>query len=173
MQTKRSFTFQFSARATAQVRQKHLHCTEKPYPAGKSPVLKVLRRITVITCRLCSFKSWTRTSAQAEDFNNFLTEPANASWLNAQHGNQAQSYAPALIVCCGCSGKEIYLPTAKIAPSFRNFLTPCVPVANRRVVGVVVPRAAARVLFTKLGKLCVFYAVRTRRRAGLNLFIRT
>ena len=48
-----------------------------------------------------------------------------------------------------------------------------VPVANRRVVGVVVPRAATRVLFTKLGKLCVFYAVRTRRRAGLNLFIRT
>ena len=43
MQTKRSFTFQFSARATAQVRQKHLHCTEKPYPAGKSPVLKVFK----------------------------------------------------------------------------------------------------------------------------------
>lgn len=43
MQTKRSFTFQFSARATAQVQQKHLHCTEKPYPAGKSPVLKVFK----------------------------------------------------------------------------------------------------------------------------------
>ena len=149
----------------AQVRQKHLHCTEKPYPAGKSPVLKVLRRITVITCRLCSFKSWTRTSAQAEDFNNFLTEPANASWLNAQHGNRS--------CCCGCSGKEIYLSTAKIAPSLRNFLTPYVPVRNLAVVIVVIPRTTARVLFTKLGKLCVFYAVRTRRRAGLNLFIRT
>lgn len=61
----------------------------------------------------------------------------------------------------GSTGKEIYLPTAKIAPSLRNFLTLCVPVANRRVVGIVVPRAAA------------LYAVRTRRRAGLNLFIRT
>lgn len=61
-----------------------------------------------------------------------------------------------------CStGKEIYLPTAKIAPSLRNFLTPCVPVANRRVVGVVVPGTTA------------LYAVRTRRRAGLYLFIRT
>ena len=58
----------------AQVRQKHLHCTEKPYPAGKSPVLKVLRRITVITCRLCSFKSW-----------------------NAQHGNHSCCYG-----CSGC-----------------------------------------------------------------------
>ncbi len=109
---------------------------------AKSPVLKVLRRITVITCRLCSFKSW-----------------------NAQHGNH--SY------CCGCSGKEIYLPTAKIAPSFRNFLTPCVPVRHGTVRSIVVPRATARVLFTKLGKLCVLYAVRTRRRAGLYLFIRT
>ena len=165
MQTKHSLIFKFSARATAQVRQKRLHCTEKPCNAGKSPVLKVLKRITVITCRLCSFKSWTRTSAQAEDFNNFLTEPANASWLNAQHGNH--SY------CCVCSGKEIYLFTAKIAPSFRNFLTPCVPVRHLAVVIVVIPGTAARVLFTKLGKLCVFYAVRTRRRAGLYLFIRT
>ena len=72
----------------------------------------------------------------------------------------AQSHAPAIIECCGCSGKEIYLPTAKIAPSLRKFLTPCVPVANRRVVGVVVPRTTPRVLFTKLGKLCVFYTVR-------------
>ena len=43
MQTKRSFTFQFSARATAQVRQKHLHCMGKAYNAGKSPVLKVFK----------------------------------------------------------------------------------------------------------------------------------
>ena len=78
-----------------------------------------------------------------------------------------------MIVCCGCSGKEIYLSTAKIAPSLRNFLTPYVPVRNLAVVIVVIPRTTARVLFTKLGKLCVFYAVRTRRRAGLNLFIRT
>ena len=75
-------------------------------------------------------------------------------------------------MCCGCSGKEIYLPTAKIAPSFRNFLTPCVPVANRRVVGVVVPRTTPRVLFTKLGKLCVFDTVRTRRRAESCRFCR-
>ena len=45
--------------------------------------------------------------------------------MNAQHGNR--SY------CCGCSGKEIYLPTAKIATSFRNFLTPCVPVRHGTV----------------------------------------
>ena len=75
-------------------------------------------------------------------------------------------------MCCGCSGKEIYLPTAKIAPCFRNFLTPCVPVANRRVVGVVVPRTTPRVLFTKLGKLCVFNTVRTRRRAESCRFCR-
>ena len=29
--------------STAQVRQKHLHCTEKAYNAGKSPVLKVFK----------------------------------------------------------------------------------------------------------------------------------
>ena len=48
-----------------------------------------------------------------------------------------------------------------------------VPVSHGTVGSIVVPRAAARVLFTKLGKLCVLYAVRTRRRAGLYLFIRT
>ena len=48
-----------------------------------------------------------------------------------------------------------------------------VPVSHGTVGSIVVPRAAARVLFTKLGKLCVFYAVRTRRRTGLYLFIRT
>ena len=47
-----------------------------------------------------------------------------------------------------------------------------VPVANRRVVGVVVPRTTPRVLFTKLGKLCVFYTVRTRRRAEPCCFCR-
>ena len=60
----------------------------------------------------------------------------------------------------GSTGKEIYLPTAKIAPSFRNFLTPCVPVANRRVVGVVVPRTTP------------FDTVRTRRRAEPCRFCR-
>ena len=99
---------------------------------------------------------------QAEDSYNFLTEPANASWLNAQHGNRS--------CCCGCSGKEIYLLTAKIAPSLRKFLTPCVPVRHGTVGSIVVLGTTARVLFTKLGKLCVFYAVRTRRRACLNPF---
>ena len=77
-----------------------------------------------------------------------------------------------MIVCCGCSGKEIYLSTAKIAPSLRNFLTPYVPVRHGTVRSIVVPRAAARVLFTKLGKLCVFDAVRTRRRAESCRFCR-
>ena len=47
-----------------------------------------------------------------------------------------------------------------------------VPVANRRVVGVVVPGTIPRVLFTKLGKLCVFDTVRTRRRAESCRFCR-
>ena len=33
----------FFSTSTAQVRQKHLHCTEKAYNAGKSPVLKVFK----------------------------------------------------------------------------------------------------------------------------------
>ena len=45
-----------------------------------------------------------------------------------------------------------------------------VPVANGRVVGVVVPRTTPRVLFTKLGKLCVFDTVRTRREPSLAVF---
>ena len=93
----------------------------------KSGSKSFYRGITVITCRLCSFKSW-----------------------NAQHGNRS--------CCCSCSDKEIYLSTAKIAPSLRNFLTPCVPVRHGIVGSIVVPKGAA------------LYAVRTRRRAESCLF---
>ena len=112
MQTKRSFTFQFSARATAQVQQKHLHCTEKPYPAGKSPVLKV-------------FKDGLRLL------------PAACVALRA-----------------GTHNTETVVVVAVVR-------VVVVPVRNLAVVIVVIPGTTA------------LYAVRTRRRAGLNLFIRT
>ena len=112
MQTKRSFTFQFSARATAQVQQKHLHCTEKPYPAGKSPVLKV-------------FKDGLRL-----------------------------------------------LPAACVAlrAGTHNTETKAVEAVGR--VEVVLDRNLAVVIAAK-PRTTATHAVRTRRRAGLNLFIRT
>ena len=155
----------------AQVRQKHLHCTGKAYNAGKSPVLKVFKGgLRLLPAACVALKAGPALLRKRKILIISLqSQPAPAGWT---HNTEtiAQSHAPAMIVCCGCSGKEIYLPTAKIAPSFRNFLTPCVPVANRRVV---VPRTTPRVLFTKLGKHCVFDTIKTRRRTGLYLFILT
>ena len=62
-----------------------------------SPVLKVLWRITETFLPPKAYRAGPALPPKAEDFNNFLAEPANASWLNAQHGNQGN--------CAGCPGR--------------------------------------------------------------------
>ena len=61
---------------------------------NKKPALSVRKEYLCATgtrpTKTFALHGKTALPPKAEDFNNFLAEPANASWLNAQHGNQGR-----------------------------------------------------------------------------------
>ena len=101
--------------STAQVRQKHLHCTEKAYNAGKSPVLKVFKGGLRLLPAAC-------VALRAEP-----TLPRKRKILIISLQSQ-----PTLVCCANkAEANEVVAPVRRSA---------VVPVTNRHDVGVVEPR---------------------------------
>ena len=101
--------------STAQVRQKHLHCTEKAYNTGKSPVLKVFKGGLRLLPAAC-------VALRAGP-----TLPRKRKILIISLQSQ-----PTLVGCANkADANEVVAPVRRSA---------VVPVTNRHDVGVVEPR---------------------------------
>ena len=104
----------FFSTNTAQVRQKHLHCTEKAYNAGKSPVLKVFKGgLRLLPAACVALRAGPAL-------------PRKRKILIISLQSQ-----PTLVCCANKAEAHSAVPERRSA---------AVPIANRRVAGVVVPR---------------------------------
>ena len=121
--------------ATSTSPAKALHCTEKPYPADKSPVLKVFKGgLRLLPAACVALRAGPALPRKRKILIISLqSQPTLVGWT---HNTE----------------------TVVIVAVVRVVV---VPIRHGTVGSIVVPRAAT------------LYAVRTRRRAGLYLFIRT